>query len=253
MNECLNAFEKKDDRKLKELSPYFFKLSQLFKEFAGVEGNEVKNDDDDQYSVDNLMKSLIESLNEIMLKCENEYEELHCSIDSDDLEKRVNGFLSHHVNHYDVILAKLFFNRKMICDEIEQDEDYKELKHTISKAIGLVNEIYSYEMEIKLFSELEMNFVSQLVSWYKVLLNQSITVTHAFSVAQDYVDELLQRFDHLSNKLLITHQNTKIKNYLNFWKNMYAACILFCSQSNRYCKFFSHPIKYKFLDKFNIK
>lgn len=250
LKQCYSAFQKRDLSQLKELSPYFYKLSELFESYE-IEQQTVGStdgDDEQQYSVDGLMKSLIDSLNEIMLKSETEHEELHCSMHSLTVEERANSYLSHNVNHYDVLLGKLFFNQQMISDEIERDSNYKELRHTMSKAIGLINEIYSFPMEIKLYQQLEMNFIIKLVEWFK------ISIPQALQLAPDYVDELLQRFDCLSKRLLDTHSNsTKIHNYIDFWKKMYLAAILFCTQTSRYSRFFAHPIKYKFLEKFNIK
>jgi len=245
LKRCYSAFKNKDDRQLRELSPYFYKLSLLFKEYE----LECGSMDADQYSVDELMKSLIDSLNEIMIKTEIEHEQLNCSMNSSSIDERVNSYLAHNVtNHYDVILAKLFFNQKMICDEIENDQNYKELKLTMSKVIGLVNEIYSFPMEIKLFQQLEMNFIIKLVDWYKLSIQESL------QLATDFFDELLQKFDKLSKRLLESHHNsTKVQNYIDFWKKIYSGSMLYCTQTSRYSNFFSHPIKYKFLEKFNIK
>ena len=135
LKDCFNAYRTEDNRKLKELNPYFFKLISLFKDYQ----NDATSMNE-QYSIDTIMESLIGSLNEIMLKVDCEHEELSCnSLDSLNVDEKINSYLAHNVNHYDVILSKLFFNQKMISNEIENDKLYKELKLNISKAIGIVN------------------------------------------------------------------------------------------------------------------
>lgn len=256
LKQCLHAHETKNDRQLEELNPYFFKLAKLFREYEDGRTYEgASKEDTDDYSVDNLMKSLIESLNDIMLNVQyehvhvTEHDELYSTVGS-STEEKVNNYLTHNIsNHYDVILAKLFFNQKILFPSIEEDKTYKELRGCISKIIGIINDIYSLPLDLKHSHHDQINFIIKLSEWI------GIGVSEALAIAPDYVDELLQRFDGLSKKLLEKHENSdKVRNYLYFWQRIYVAGLLFCTHCKRYSKHFNQPIKYKFIDrKFNVK
>ena len=120
----------------------------------------------------------------------------------------------------------------------------KILIFVFKKQINL--DIYSLPMEMH-FQQDQMNFILKLVEWFKIPISQ------ALQLAPDYVDELLQKFDGLSNQLIDKYNNNSILVYLDFWKKMYIAAILFCTQTPRYAKFFNQPINYKFLSKFDVK
>lgn len=253
LKQCFAAYQKNDERQLKQLNVYFHKLVRLFKDYQDEQqrhGGMSNGDGDEQYSIDSLMEGLINSLNEIMLRVECEHEELHqASADSLSTNERISSYLAHNVNHYDVILAKLFFNQRMILPEIEKDKLYCQLKSCVSKAIGIMNDIYSFPIEQQFpQADHQMNFIMKLSEWL------SVPISQALQMAPDYVDELLQKFEGLCKQLIDKYNYKSSQVYIEFWKKMYIAALLFCTQTPRYSRYFSQPIQYKFLEeKFSIR
>lgn len=251
LKECFSAYQRNDEQQLKELNPYIPKLVRLFRDFQdeqqrlGLSGG----DRDEPYSIDSWIENLINSLIEIMLQMECEHEELHhAEADSLSSDERITSYLAHNVNHYDVMLGKLFFQQRMISEEIEQDKLYKELKDCVSQAVSIINDIYSFPIEYSFQQTEQMNFILKLNEWL------GIPIPQALQMAPDYVDELLQKFDGASRQLVDKYGYKRMAIYLEFWKKMYVAALLFCTQTPRYSRYFTQPIKYKFLaDKFNIK
>lgn len=251
LKQCFDAYQKNDERQLKELNAYLHKLVRLFKDYQDEQrhGGLSNGDRDEPYSVDSLMEGLINSLNEIMLRVECEHEELHqASAESVSMDERISSYLAHNVNHYDVILAKLFFNQQMISPQIEQDKLYCQLKNCISKAIGIMNDIYSFPIEHQFPQADQMNFIMKLSEWL------SVSISQALQMAPDYVDEQLQKFEGLCKQLIDKYGYKTAAVYIEFWKKMYIAALLFCTQTPRYSRYFAAPIQYKFLEeKFSMR